>query len=817
MSPDPPTNPEPVTPLESTKPSAESPVSPWADFDREAFEEARRNAVQRLLDERSDDGWWLGELSTSALSTATAITALAMVDRIPNPKTSPSDHADLIDGGIVWLCQHQNEDGGWGDTDRSFSNISTTTLVWAAFMAAGVHEADHCQPVMRRCEAWLDRYIKAWEAGEPWKPGSPPSSKASETPVTPVTPITPDASDAPESRPSQSDAIESAEQKPGSARGAQHPQRDDTEDGDAPVIARIEGDRVKRGAQLRRGTTDGDVEGDSDDDMLAEQALPEPVIIDRDLLARAIIARYGKDRTFSVPILTMCVLAGRMGDATDRKTWRHVIQLPFEFAAVPQGLFNKVNMRVVSYALPALIAIGQVKHCYRPTRNPVARAARNAARKKTLKLLRKVQPTTGGYLEATPLTSFVTMSLAAMCGAIGDADNKRHAPLRNNATVQAVINDAVRFLEGSVRSEENRGQTWDTGGNELQGEDGQPQEAGGWPIDTNLATWVTTLSVNALAAGGNLHEYLSEEERATLRDWLLNQQYTEVHPYTNAAPGGWAWTDLAGGVPDADDTSGALLALYHLGDGWSQRIVDSAEAGLDWLNDLRNRNGGIPTFCRGWGRLPFDMSSNDITAHALRAESAWQIRMIKVVKGHKFLDREELAMDYLEAQQGADGAWLPLWFGNQHRADEANPVYGTSRVTMALACTLNGIQSQALGRAVTALRSMQKEDGGFGETPSIEETALAVEALAGVACIRSGSRGVIYPAAADAAARGIHWLIENTWTGTWFEPAPIGFYFAKLWYYEKLYPIIFTVAAMERVATLLDRDTPTDGNSTNDG
>jgi squalene-hopene/tetraprenyl-beta-curcumene cyclase len=27
---------------------------------------------------------------------------------------------------------------------------------------------------------------------------------------------------------------------------------------------------------------------------------------------------------------------------------------------------------------------------------------------------------------------------------------------------------------------------------------------------------------------------------------------------------------------------------------------------------------------------------------------------------------------------------------------------------------------------------------------------------------------------------------------------PIGFYFAKLWYYEKMYPLIFTVSAIGR-------------------
>src|SRR5439155_23987313 len=52
--------------------------------------------------------------------------------------------------------------------------------------------------------------------------------------------------------------------------------------------------------------------------------------------------------------------------------------------------------------------------------------------------------------------------------------------------------------------------------------------------------------------------------RSGLRSWLQRQQFTQRHPYTGAAPGGWGWTDLPGSVPDADDTSGALLALSHL-------------------------------------------------------------------------------------------------------------------------------------------------------------------------------------------------------------------------------------------------------------
>src|SRR5439155_14196748 len=45
--------------------------------------------------------------------------------------------------------------------------------------------------------------------------------------------------------------------------------------------------------------------------------------------------------------------------------------------------------------------------------------------------------------------------------------------------------------------------------------------------------------------------------------------------------------------------------------------------GLAWLLALQNRNGGWPTFCRGWGKLPFDRSGTDLTAHAMRALRAW--------------------------------------------------------------------------------------------------------------------------------------------------------------------------------------------------
>jgi len=487
-------------------------------------------------------------------------------------------------------------------------------------------------------------------------------------------------------------------------------------------------------------------------------------------LGRAISRRYGKDRTFSVPILTVLALAGLLGTGEPGgrvpaggrsggsgrigSGWRHVPQLPFELAAVPPAFYRWLRLPVVSYALPALIAIGQARHRQRPTRNPLARLARCAFRRRTLRRLEAIQPRGGGFLEAAPLTSFVVMSLVAA----GEA-------------AHPVVDRGVEFLERSVRGD------------------------GSWPIDTNLATWATTLSVNALARRRDWRERIGPRGCAALRRWLLDQQYRERHVYTDAAPGGWAWTDLPGGVPDADDTPGALLALHALG-------ADDAEhrraacAGIGWLVDLQNADGGIPTFCRGWGALPFDRSSPDLTAHTLRAWTAWRAALPARLR-MRTERATRRAVRFLERAQREDGAWIPLWFGNQGAPDDANPVYGTARVLEGLAALPDAEAPLAAEvRAARWLVGAQGSDGGWGGapgvSPSIEETAVAVSALASVGRLPRRAAGPELDAAVDG---GVRWLIDATGGGRQAVPKPIGLYFAKLWYSEALYPWIFALGA----------------------
>jgi squalene-hopene/tetraprenyl-beta-curcumene cyclase len=574
--------------------------------DPDRLERAYQSARAALLAERGADGHWVGELSTSALSTAVAVSALALVQQ----QASVQGTFDgLIRGGLAWLAAHQNADGGWGDTVLSFSNISTTMLCRAAFhITSG---AAGQRAVLDRAEAWLGQ---------------------------------------------------------------------------------------------RYGTT------------------PEE-------LAEAIRQRYGKDRTFSVPILMTSALAGLV-------SWREVPSLPFELACFPQSWFRFLQLPVVSYALPALIAIGQAVYHHRPPWNPLTRLLRWAARAPSLRVLQTIQPSNGGFLEAAPLTSFVALGLAS-----------------SGRAAHPVVAKCVEFLVRSVRAD------------------------GSWPIDTNLATWVTTLSVNAVAAAGDLAGLERQEE---LLDWLLEQQYRERHPFTGAAPGAWAWTPLPGGVPDADDTPGALLALANLAS--NQQSQQAVRRGLRWLSDLQNRDGGWPTFCRGWTGLPFDRSGSDLTAHALRALAHHGVAVND--------PRLRRGLAYLERTQRADGSWLPLWFGNQHAPDDINPTYGTARVLAAYR-DLAMMNSKSARQGLVWLLAVQNADGGWGgdrDTPSsIEETALALEVLVDVPGV-----------SAEALNKGLHWLVQHFEKPERSRPTPIGFYFAKLWYFERLYPIIFTVAALGR-------------------
>ena len=190
-------------------------------------------------------------------------------------------------------------------------------------------------------------------------------------------------------------------------------------------------------------------------------------------------------------------------------------------------------------------------------------------------------------------------------------------------------------------------------------------------------------------------------------------------------------------------------------------------------------------------------------------------------------------MSYLDSRPTTDwkgrlsSHWIPLWFGNEHASDEENRVLGTAKVIKALVGSGQArrdhwerylteredpdafLATRMVKEGSEFLLHQQHPSGSWGgdvSTPaSIEETALVCEAL-------SATLGIILHQpkwdelrgrVRDAIARGVAWLMEKTQDGTQFPAAPIGLYFAKLWYHEKMYPVIWTLGALQQARAAL--------------
>jgi squalene-hopene/tetraprenyl-beta-curcumene cyclase len=176
---------------------------------------------------------------------------------------------------------------------------------------------------------------------------------------------------------------------------------------------------------------------------------------------------------------------------------------------------------------------------------------------------------------------------------------------------------------------------------------------------------------------------------------------------------------------------------------------------------------------------------------------------------------------YLESQQRDDGSFIPLWFGNEHHPSGSNPVYGTVQVLL-LCADLARLDTDMALQAARWLMSAQHSAGGWGpprapvdysnaekdgfrawraneslaKYSSVEETAMAVGALFPLAATNHS--------AARAVSSGLSWLAASVEQDAHRQGAVIGFYPGRLWYHERLYPLVFAAGALSLAVRQLE-------------
>ncbi len=309
-----------------------------------------------------------------------------------------------------------------------------------------------------------------------------------------------------------------------------------------------------------------------------------------------------------------------------------------------------------------------------------------------------------------------------------------------------------------------------------------------WRVDVGDATWIqastspvwdTVLTLLAFDDAGVDERYSAEVEKAV--QWVLDQQvlrrgdWSEKLP--DLEPGGWAFEYKNGYYPDTDDTAVALIVLskYKSDPKWRERGVETAiEKGVNWLFGMQCRNGGWGAFDKDndkdyLTKIPFcdfgealDPPSVDVTAHIVEA-----LGKLGYSKDHPNIVR---AIDYLKAEQEADGAWFGRW--------GVNYVYGTGAVLPALEAIGEDMTQPYIRKASDWLILHQNKDGGWGEScasymdtgaigrgkSTASQTAWALMALA------AAGREEDETAIAD----GVQFLIERQKDGTWDEPEYTG-------------------------------------------
>jgi squalene-hopene/tetraprenyl-beta-curcumene cyclase len=285
-------------------------------------------------------------------------------------------------------------------------------------------------------------------------------------------------------------------------------------------------------------------------------------------------------------------------------------------------------------------------------------------------------------------------------------------------------------------------------------------------------------------------------------DWLLDKQILGPGDWQiknrDGAPGGWAFEFRNDFYPDVDDTAFVLMALQGVSYIDQARLTKAIERGVQWMVSMQNKDGGWGAFDRDNNRsllnqIPFadhnamlDPSSPDVTARVVEClgRFGW-------TTAHPRIQR---AVEYLMKEQTPQGPWYGRW--------GVNYIYGTSGVLRALIAV--GVKpNSAINRAIEWLRSVQHDDGGFGESCNSYEKPDLMGRGDGTASQTAWALlGLItvVPSADASIQRGIKYLIEHaTRDGTWNEEQFTGTGFPKVFYLKyHLYRHYFPLYALAR-------------------
>lgn len=198
-------------------------------------------------------------------------------------------------------------------------------------------------------------------------------------------------------------------------------------------------------------------------------------------------------------------------------------------------------------------------------------------------------------------------------------------------------------------------------------------------------------------------------------DWLKSVQLTDEPGdwrvrRPNLAGGGWAFQFANPHYPDVDDTAvvGFAMAESNL-----PNLDASIHSATRWIVGMQSQNGGYGAFDVDntyyyLNEIPFADHGALLDPPTADVSARCAMLMARVAKDHdEYLPALQRTLEYIRGEQETDGSWFGRW--------GTNYIYGTWSVLMGLEQTNVPKSDPMYSKAAAWLKSVQREDGGWGE------------------------------------------------------------------------------------------------------
>lgn len=262
------------------------------------------------------------------------------------------------------------------------------------------------------------------------------------------------------------------------------------------------------------------------------------------------------------------------------------------------------------------------------------------------------------------------------------------------------------------------------------------------------------------------NEYLLEKQQYKYGDWVIHNP--------SVLPGGWGFSDVNTFNPDVDDTTAALRGFSSLVTE-NSALRSSWDRGTNWILSMQNDDGGWPAFEKNVDKkvmnlfpmdrarfLVSDSSSADLTGRTLEFLGNYT----NMPKKNRKL---KAGIDWLISNQKKDGSWYGRW--------GICFIYGTWAAVTGLMAAEMERNHPSIRKAVTWLKKIQNNDGGWGESCNsdienkyvplgkshLTQTAWALDAL--IAAENQSTPEIV---------AGVRYLLHSYDKEDWTKDYPVG-------------------------------------------